>query len=323
MLKAMNGLLLIDKPIGWTSFDVVNKVRRTVEVSGLYQDRKKRFPVGHTGTLDPLATGLLVILVGNYTKRAPELTKLDKTYQVNIKLGKTSTTGDAEGIITPTSNFDNFRRSSKIVYDVTGVKKMFKGKISPSVTLSYKDRPSNSLTKTPGSLRRQTLYVSGEASPHESSSGAQFSPAPYLDTNGENDSMSVQIPSLETVEAVLKQFIGVIHQTPPRFSAIKVDGQRAYKLARAGKKVKLEPRKVKIYEILNVAYTYPQVKFTAKVSSGTYIRSLAEDIGEKLGTGAYLETLKRTQIGKFQYKDAIQPNNLSLEHIKKHIRTNL
>src|SRR5882757_2569793 len=93
----MNGILLFDKPREWTSFDAVNKVRRIVQNSALNTSNKKRFPVGHTGTLDPMATGLLVLLLGTYTKRAPELTKLDKTYEVTMRLGQTSTTGDEEG----------------------------------------------------------------------------------------------------------------------------------------------------------------------------------------------------------------------------------
>ena len=93
----MNGILLIDKPKGWTSFDAVNKVRRIIQNSELNTTTKKRFPVGHTGTLDPMATGLLVLLLGTYTRKATELTKLDKTYSVTMCLGQTSTTGDEEG----------------------------------------------------------------------------------------------------------------------------------------------------------------------------------------------------------------------------------
>src|ERR1043165_8569072 len=97
ILTTVNGILLINKPTGWTSFDVVNKVRRTIEQSGLNTTNKKRFPVGHTGTLDPLATGLLVLMLGTYTKKVPDYTKMDKTYEVTMRLGQTSTTGDEEG----------------------------------------------------------------------------------------------------------------------------------------------------------------------------------------------------------------------------------
>lgn len=209
----MDGLLLIDKPKGWTSFDVVAKVRGLMRAeTGL-----KKPKVGHTGTLDPLATGLLVLCIGSYCKRASEFSKLDKTYEVTMKLGQTSTTGDAEG-------------------SLTGI--------------------------------------------------------------------STKKPTSEAISATLEAFVGEIDQVPPQFSAIKVGGQRAYKLAREGKTVKMEPRKVTIYSITNVEYEYPLVSFTSKVSSGTYIRSLVQDIGERLGTGAYMSDLRRTTVGMFVVKDA-------------------
>lgn len=209
----MDGILLIDKPKGWTSFDVVAKVRGIIRrETGL-----KKPKVGHTGTLDPLATGLLVLVVGKYTKRVPELSKADKTYEVTMKLGEVSSTGDDEGEKTLVSDMQ---------------------------------------------------------------------------------------PSEKEVMRAVKGFVGDIEQIPPAYSAIKVNGQRAYKLARAGKEVKIEPRKVKIYEIDAIAYDYPAVRFTAKVSSGTYIRSLVEDIGKALGSGAYISDLRRTQVGEFSIADA-------------------
>jgi tRNA pseudouridine55 synthase len=256
----MNGILLVDKPSGWTSFDVVAKVRsmlrqpkvqssEALDIKTLgHSTRSPKVKVGHTGTLDPLATGLLVLVIGDYTKRAQELTKLDKTYEVTMKLGQTSTTGDAEGIITP-------------------------------VTRSH-------LVKRGGAGLLQS-----------------------------------KIPLRGDLEAVLKGFMGEIAQIPPKFSAIKIDGQRAYKLARAGKEVKLEPRKVTIYEITDVAYAYPEVKFTAAVSSGTYIRSLVEDIGEKLGAGAYMTALNRVSVGGFSLKNAAAVDGLSAETINKCIQT--
>lgn len=208
----MDGILLIDKPAGWTSFDVVAKVRGLLRQAGVSKPK-----VGHCGTLDPLATGLLVIVVGSYTKRAQEFTKLDKTYEVTMKLGQTSTTGDEEG-------------------DKTVI--------------------------------------------------------------------STQKPSQNAVEAAVRSFLGDSQQIPPQFSAIKVDGQRAYKLARQGKAVNLEPRSITIHEITDISYDYPVVKFTASVSSGTYIRSLVEDIGAKLETGAYMTALRRTRIGGFKLTNA-------------------
>lgn len=203
-----DGVHLIDKPKGWTSFDVVNKIRFSAAKE---RDKKpKNVKVGHAGTLDPLATGLLIVLVGKeFTKKASEYSKMDKTYEVTMKLGQTSVTGDEEG---------------------------------------------------------------------------------------EKTEISDKKPSTEEVQEAVNKFEGEIMQTPHSFSAIKVNGQRAYKLARKGKEVVIEPRKVRINSLELTDYTYPLVKFTASVSSGTYIRSLVEDIGKELKTGAYMSDLRRTQI---------------------------
>jgi tRNA pseudouridine55 synthase len=233
MLAVMNGILLIDKPSGWTSFDVVGKVRRMVSQSALNTSHKKRFPVGHTGTLDPLATGLLVLLLGTYTKQAPALTKMDKTYDVVMRLGQTSTTGDEEG------------------------------------------------QKTPGDSR---------------------------------------VPTLEELHIALARFEGDIMQVPPAFSAIKVNGQRAYKLARAGKAPELRPRPAHIERIILTKYAYPDVHFVTHVSSGTYIRSLVEDMGTWLGTGAYMAALRRTRVGVFRIEDAVGMDGLTPEIIAQVLR---
>lgn len=230
----MNGILLVDKPKGWTSFDVVNKVRRLIQYSELNVTGKKRFPVGHTGTLDPMATGLLVLLLGTYTKRAPGLTKLDKSYEVTMRLGRTSTTADEEG-------------EKTIVSEVQ--------------------------------------------------------------------------PTLGQVTSALHQFEGDIMQTPPIFSAIKVNGQRAYKLAREGKAVQMEARPAHIEHIRISTYNYPFVQFTTLVSSGTYIRSLVEDTGKALGTGAYMSDLRRTTVGPFKIQDAMQMDDITLNSIVSHVKT--
>ena len=207
----MQGLLLIDKPAGWTSFDAVNYVRKNVAAAE--GKRPKQIKVGHAGTLDPFATGLLVLLISkDYTRRAGEFSKLDKTYEVTMRLGATSSTGDPEGDISHVSD-----------------------------------------TK----------------------------------------------PTKTVLQTTLQKFVGTIEQTPPAYSAIKVNGQRAYKLARAGKAVKIEPRRVTINRLELTGYTYPDVKFTADVSSGTYIRSLVEDLGKTLRTGAYTTALRRTKVGEF------------------------
>lgn len=210
----MDGILLIDKPKGWTSFDVVAKIRGIIRK----QTGQKKPKVGHTGTLDPLATGLMIVVVGKYTKRAEEFSKLDKVYEVVMRLGQTSTTADDEG-------------EKTVVSDVK--------------------------------------------------------------------------PELTEIQEALRSFVGDIRQIPPIFSAMKVNGQRAYKLARAGKEVRLEPRPVTIHSIELTGYRYPEVKFTAHVSSGTYIRSLVVDIGEKLGTGAYMSDLRRSKVGGFDLGQAV------------------
>lgn len=231
----MNGILLVDKPEGWTSFDVVNYVRRMV--AGIVGKKPRNVKVGHTGTLDPAATGLLVLCVGKATKQVESLMKLDKTYEVELTLGKTSTTGDKEGELT------------------------------------------------------DMLF--------ESSGWTE--------------------PSSEVVQSVLDSFIGEIDQVPPAFSAIKVNGQRAYDLARAGKPVELKSRKVIIHSIDNITYTFPVVTFTASVGSGTYIRSLAEDIGKKLGCGAYMSNLRRTIIGERDITKAYPVSELTEGILQKEL----
>ena len=210
----MEELILIDKPAGISSFGVVARVRRKL------RDREgKKVKVGHTGTLDPFATGLLILLAGKATKRSDEFLKKDKEYEATIHLGKTSTTGDIEGEIT---------------------------------------------------------------------------------------NVSEKIPTLEEVEDACKKLTGEINQTVPVYSAVKINGERAYKLARKGKTVKMPTRKVTIYSLEIISYSYPELKIKTKVSSGTYIRTLGEDLGKNLGTGAYLTALRRTKIANYKVKEALK-----------------
>lgn len=226
----MDEILLVDKPSGWTSFDVVAKIRGKIRADYVARGEKptkRQLKVGHAGTLDPFATGLLIILLGDATKKADEFLKQDKTYEFTAKLGETSTTGDPEGDIAVSS-------------DQTAVSK-------------------------------------------------------------------------EEVETVLKQFTGDITQVPPIYSAIKIDGKRAYKLAREGNAVEMPSRQVRIDRLEVVSYEYPYLKCVCDVSSGTYIRTLVEDIGRALGTGAYCTELRRTRIGEFSIDDSqsvelISPN---------------
>ncbi len=230
----MDGWLSVDKPYGWTSFDVVNYVRKVL-ASGLGV-RPKQVKVGHIGTLDPLASGLLVLLIGSYTKRASELVKLDKVYEATMKLGEISTTADSEGNKTVISN-------------------------------------------------RQ--------------------------------------PSLAELTKALNTFMGKLEQTPPAYSAVKVQGQRAYDLARQGKPVDLNPRTVTVYSLELQSYTYPYAQFKAKVSSGTYIRSLVVDLGNYLATGAYLSELKRLQIGPFSLEESISPQGINFDKLSQHLQAGL
>jgi len=213
----MQGMLLIDKPAGWTSFDVVNYIRK--KVAAAEGKKPKQIKVGHAGTLDPFATGLLIVLVGKeYTKKAGAYAKLDKTYEVSMRLGAASSTGDPEGEIT---------------------------------------------------------LVSG------------------------------RVPTLEELQSAAQQFTGKITQVPPAYSAVKVNGQRAYKLARAGKEVKIEPRQVTINKLKINEYKYPEVRLTIDVSSGTYIRALVKDVGNYLKIGAYTYSLRRNEIGEYSVNKAL------------------
>lgn len=227
-----NDVILIDKPAGWTSFDVVAKIRGKIRRQ--YTDQgvkptKRQLKVGHAGTLDPFATGLLVILLGEATKRATEFLKLDKVYEAEFVLGEVSTTGDTEGEITPNT------------------------------------------------------FIAAR-------------------------------PDLDDITQVLAKFTGDIKQQPPIFSAIKINGQRAYKLARDGKEVEIPERQVTIHSLELIDYTYPSLRVRTHVSSGTYIRSLAVDIGEALGTGAYCRELRRTKIADWDIVDAKRLVDFSIEN---------
>lgn len=215
-----DGIILIDKPAEMTSFGVVARIRRV-----LTQQAGKKVKVGHTGTLDPFATGLMIIVTGKECKNADHYTKLDKVYEATFELGKISTTGDPEGDIT----------------DVSDMR-----------------------------------------------------------------------PSTEDVTAILKRFTGEIRQRPPIFSAIKIGGQRAYKLARDGQEVEIPLRTVTVYSLELLAYEYPMLSVRAHVSSGTYIRSLAVDIGEALRTGAYCTQLRRTAINKWHVDEAKKLTDLGV-----------
>jgi tRNA pseudouridine55 synthase len=218
------GILLIHKPAGITSHDVINKLRK---ITGI----KK---IGHAGTLDPSATGLLIVGVGReFTKKLAAFQKKEKEYIATIRLGAISDTFDKEG------------------------------KVSEIKIKS--------------------------------------------------------IPTKKEVEKILNTFFGEIDQIPPVFSAKKIKGQKLYELARRGIKIQPKAEKVTIYEIKILKYKFPQLKIKVKCSGGTYIRSLANDIGQKLNCGALLEKLARTKIGEFSIKKAIPLSKLNSKNWKNWI----
>lgn len=208
-----DGIILIDKPAEMSSFGVVARVRRV-----LTQAAQKKVKVGHTGTLDPFATGLMILVIGKECKNAGMYSKLDKVYEATFRLGEKSTTGDPEGEI---------------------------------------------------------------------------------------EAVSDTVPTKEAILEAMKGFTGEISQRPPIFSAIKINGQRAYKLARDGQEVEIPLRTVTVHTLELVDYSYPELKIRTHVSSGTYIRSLAVDIGDVLGTGAYCTQLRRTKIADWAVEDAV------------------
>ena len=216
-----DGIILINKPAEMTSFGVVARIRRV-----LTQAAQKKVKVGHTGTLDPFATGLMILVIGKECKNAEKYSKLDKVYEATFRLGQISTTGDPEGELTEVSD------------------------IQPTAT---------------------------------------------------------------QINTALAQFQGEILQRPPIFSAIKIDGKRAYKLARDGQEVEIPERSITIHSLVLIDYTYPELKIRTHVSSGTYIRSLCVDIGTVLKTGAYCTALRRTKISEYDIAEAKQLADFGIE----------
>lgn len=207
-------IFLLDKPLDWTSFQAVNKMKYKLKSEfGL----PKKFKIGHAGTLDPRATGLLIICTGKFTKKILEIQDAPKEYWTEIKLG------------VQTESYD---------------------------------------TEKPEILPQDISHITEEA-----------------------------------IHKALEQFLGEIEQKPPVFSAIKIDGRRAYSMARAGEEVEMKSRKTTILYIKDVEINLPLVSFTVGCSKGTYIRSLAHDIGQTLEVGAYLTQLRRTKIGDYLLED--------------------
>ncbi len=206
--NAISGVLVVDKPVGMTSHDVVQAIRNG---TGLRR-------AGHTGTLDPRASGVLVILVGPAVRLSEYVSASDKRYQAIIRMGGTTDTFDGEGLVTRSENPVNVTE--------------------------------------------------------------------------------------EQFEEALKTFVGEIEQTPPPYSAVKVQGRKAYEMARKGEEVELAPRTITVHHLEVLEWAPPEVVIDVHCSSGTYVRSLANDLGQKLGCGAYLVGLRRTKSGRFSLRDA-------------------
>lgn len=207
-------ILLVDKPLDWTSFQTVNKIKFKLK----REFKLKKIKIGHAGTLDPRATGLLIVCIGKATKQIPEIQDAPKEYWTEIKIG------------VQTESYD---------------------------------------TEKPEILHTDISHI-----------------------NEQN------------VQETLNKFLGEIDQKPPIFSAIKVDGERAYNLARAGQEIEMKSRKTTIHYIKDIKINFPKVSFVVGCSKGTYIRSLAHDIGQELGVGAYLTQLRRTKIGDYSVENS-------------------
>ena len=207
--NAISGVLVVDKPVGLTSHDVVQVVRKGTNIRR----------AGHTGTLDPRASGVLVILIGPAVRLSEYVSASDKRYQAVVRLGATTDTYDADGRVLSTSPVDKITES-------------------------------------------------------------QF-------------------------ETALEEFVGEIEQVPPPYSAIKIKGRKAYEMAREGEEVDMQPRKIHVYSLELLEWAPPEAVIDVYCSSGTYVRSLAHDMGEKLGCGAHLIGLRRTKSGRFTLRDAV------------------
>lgn len=224
----MNGVIIVNKSKGYTSHDIVAKVKKITGEK-----------VGHTGTLDPLATGVLPLLIGKGTLCSKYLMNHDKTYKVVLKLGIKKSTGDEEG-------------------DIVQEKTVDKG-----------------------------------------------------------------ILNQKNVKTVLESFLGEQEQIPPIYSAIKVNGKKLYEYARKGQEVEVEPRKITIYDIqlLKINKENREIQFEVSCSKGTYIRSLCEDIAERIGTVGYMKGLQRTRVGTFTIEQSVLVEDLNKENVEKHIIT--
>jgi tRNA pseudouridine55 synthase len=223
MPETPTGILNLDKPAGVSSARAVDRMKRLLP---------RGTKIGHAGTLDPFATGVLLLLIGKATKACERLMNAPKQYEATVRLGATTATDDPE---------------------------------SP--------------------------------------------PQPWPRASG----MAVEPVPVDQVRSVLPEFVGEILQRPPAFSAMKVDGRRAYDLARKGREVALEPRRVRVYGVELLDYAWPDLRLRIDCGRGTYIRAIARDLGERLDVGGYLTELRRTRVGTFDVKESVMLEGLTPE----------
>lgn len=223
---ALEGVINLDKPAGLTSARAVARVKRLLP---------RGTKIGHAGTLDPFATGVLLLLVGKATKSCEQLMGQRKGYEATVRLGARSATDDIEGPI-------------------------------------------------------EAVAVA-------------------------------QPPQVEAVRAACARFVGTIEQRPPAFSAMKVGGQRAYKLARQGEAVEMKPRTVIVYSIELLECAWPLARIRVECGRGTYIRAIARDLGDALGVGGYLTELRRTFIGRFNVREAVSLEKIAADGVEAHLKS--
>jgi len=227
----MDGVINLDKPAGISSAAAVARVKRLLP---------RGTKIGHAGTLDPFATGVLLLLIGTATKQCERLMGAAKQYNAIVKLGATTATLDPE---------------------------------TPEEPWPGQDAPA-----------------------------------------------TIRPVSPDEVRAILPRFVGAIRQRPPAFSAMKVGGRRAYDLARRGHDVELEPRTVRVYGIELLDYDWPLARLRVDCGRGTYVRAIARDLGEKLGTGGHLRQLRRTRVGPFDVQAAVTLEQVQSEGVAQHLK---
>ena len=314
-----SNFLLINKPLNWTSHDVVAVIRRQVKQNPtkyrLNSNTKiKNIKVGHAGTLDPFATGLLIVGVGREaTRELDKFKNLPKTYEAILKLGEVSDTGDNTGKISkyhfnvsdPSVPQDDRVEILKQVQDDRNCNAILTEKESLNPLIPQDENNVNVILSKAKNL--------DPSIPQDDNMGQNDKNKNVIPARVEGSLNSTIIPLGMTkphkkeIKKVLKTFLGIQNQTPPMYSAKKINGEKLYDLARQGIEIERKPCQIEIYKIKLLKYNWPFLKIRVQCSTGTYIRTLSEDIGQKLGVGAYCQKLKRTKIGQYKLWRAKKP----------------